>query len=250
MVLHIVLAALLLAIPGGMLYLLDRKMLGSFFIATARMVVQLLVLCLMMWGLIKYDRWWMSLLWVVAMTGYAAFIAKQKMKSVKSGMIMPIGLGLLAGILSVGLYLLLFALPAEKAFESRWFIPVMMLLLGHSLTTTMRGMNTYLSALKTDAEQYEFQRGNGASHLKAVMPFVRRAFLAVMSPTVANLQSTALYSMPLLLCGFFIAGVQPMNAFVVMVMLVVGCVSASVVSLVTALWFADRKLFDSFGKLR
>ena len=250
MVLHIVLAALLLAIPGGILYLLDRKMLGSFFIATARMVVQLLVLCLMVWGLMKYDRWWMSLLWVVAMTGYASFIAKQKMKSVKSGMIMQIGLGLLAGILSVGLYLLLFALPAEKAFESRWFIPVMMLLLGHSLTTTMRGMNTYLSALKTDAEQYEFQRGNGASHLKAVMPFVRRAFLAVMSPTVANLQSTALYSMPLLLSGFFIAGVQPMNAFVVMVMLVVGCVSASVVSLVTALWFADRKLFDSFGKLR
>ncbi len=69
MVLHIVLAALLLAIPGGMLYLLDRKMLGSFFIATARMVVQLLVLCLMVWGLMKYDRWWMSLLWGVAMTG-------------------------------------------------------------------------------------------------------------------------------------------------------------------------------------
>lgn len=250
MVLHIVLAALLLAIPGGVMYLMDKKMLNSFFIATARMVVQLMVLCLLVWALMKYDRWWMNLLCVVAMTGYAAFIVVHKMKSARSAVIMPVCLGLLAGTLSVGLYLLLFSLPAENAFESRWFIPVMMLLLGHSLTTTLRGMNTYLSALKTDEEQYEFQRGNGVSHLKAVMPFVRRAFLAVMSPTVANLQSTALYTMPLLLCGFFIAGVQPINAFVVMVMLVIGCVAASVVSLVTALWAADGKLFDSFGKLR
>ncbi len=250
MVLHIVLAALLLVIPGGVLYLLDRKMLKGFFIATARMVVQVMILCLMVWVLMRYDKWWMSFLWVMAMTGYAAFIVKHKIKGARSAVIMPVGLGLLAGTLLIGLYLLLFSLPAEKAFESRWFIPVMMLLLGHSLTTTMRGMNTYLSALKTDEEQYEYQRGNGASHLKAVMPFVRRAFLAVMSPTVANLQSTALYTMPLLLCGFFIAGVQPINAFVVMVMLVIGCVSASVVSLVTALWAADRKLFDSFGKLR
>ncbi len=45
MVLHIVLAALLLAVPAGVLYLLDRKMLISFCVATARMVVQVMVLC-------------------------------------------------------------------------------------------------------------------------------------------------------------------------------------------------------------
>ena len=175
---------------------------------------------------------------------------REKMKNVRISMIMPVGFGLLVGTFFVGLYLLLFSLPTERTFESRWFIPVMMLLLGHSLTTTLRGMKTYLSALKTDEEQYEFQRGNGASHLKAVMPFVRRAFMAVMSPTIANIQSTALYTMPLLLCGILMAGVQPINAFVVMMMLVIGCVTASVVSLMTALWIADGKLFDSFGKLR
>ena len=249
MVLHIVSAAILLAIPGGLLYLLDRKMLSRFFIANARMLAQLMVLCLMVWALLKYDRWWISVLWVIVVAGYAAFVVVKKMKDGRRPLIMPVALGLLAGSLSVGLYLLLFSLPVEKVFEARWFIPVMMLLLGHSLTTTLRGVNTYLSALKTDEEQYEFQRGNGASHLKAVMPFVRRAFMAVMSPTIANLQSMALYTMPLLLCGFLIAGVQPINAFVVMVILVVGCVAASAISLVTALWFADGKLFDSFGKL-
>ena len=250
MVLHIVLAALLLAVPAGVLYLLDRKMLISFCVATARMVVQVMVLCLMVWFLMKYDKWWMNILWVMAMTVYAAFVVVHKIKGLRNSLIMPVGIGLLAGSLSVALYLLLTSLPVEKPFEARWFLPVAMLLLGHSLTTTLRGMNTYLSALKTDEEQYEFQRGNGVSHLKAVMPFVRRAFISVMSPTMANLKSTALYTMPLLLCGFLIAGVQPINAFVVMVMLVIGCVAASAVSLVTTLWIADGKLFDSFGKLR
>lgn len=250
MVLHIVLAALLLAIPAGVLYLLERKMLSSLFIAAARMLVQVMVLCLMVWALMRYDRWWMSLLWVVVMTGYAALVVVHKLKDAKRALIMPVALGLLAGTLSVGLYLLLFSLPVERVFDARWLIPVMMLLLGHSLTMTLRGMNTYLSALRKDEEQYEFRRGNGASHLKAVMPFVRRAFMAVMSPTVANLQTTALYTMPLLLCGFLIAGVSPLNAFVVMMMLVIGCVAASVVALVATLWLADGKLFDSFGKLR
>lgn len=250
MVLHVVLGALLLLIPVGMLYLLDRKMLGSFLMATVRMVVQLLVLCLMVWLLIRYDRWWVNLLWAIAMTGYAAFVVVHKMKDVKSAMIVPVGIGLSVGSLFVGLYLLLFSLPSGSAFHSRWFVPVIMLLLGHSLTTTLRGMKTYLSALKSDEEQYEFKRGNGASHLNAVMPFVRRAFIAVMSPTISNLNVTALYTMPLLLCGFFIAGVKPINAFVVMVILVIGCVAASVLSLVTAMWLADRNLFDSFGKLR
>lgn len=250
MILHIVLGALLLAVPVGALYLFDRKILGSFLIATGRMVVQLLVLCLMVWALMKYDHWWMSLLWIVAMTGYSAFTVVHKLKHVSRGMMIPVGLGLLVGTLSVGFYLLLFSLPVERVFEPRWLIPVTMLLLGHSLTTTLRGMKTYLSALKSDEERYEFLRGNGASHLKAVMPFVRRAFQTLMSPTIANLQTTALYAMPLLLCGFLMAGIQPENAFVVMLLLVVGCVAASVVSLVVSIWLADGKLFDNFGKLR
>ena len=56
MVLHIFLGLLLLLIPAGALYLFDRSLLRTLGIAVVRMVAQLLVLCLIVWALVKYDK--------------------------------------------------------------------------------------------------------------------------------------------------------------------------------------------------
>ena len=56
LILHTVLGLLLLLIPAGALYLLERKMLKSFGLTIVRMVVQLLVVCLMVWALIRFNR--------------------------------------------------------------------------------------------------------------------------------------------------------------------------------------------------
>ena len=58
------------------------------------------------------------------------------------------------------------------------------------------------------------------------------------------------YAMPLLLCGIFIGGVTPINAFIVTLMLIAGCLAASVIALAVTLWLADRQLFDKYGKLK
>ena len=103
---------------------------------------------------------------------------------------------------------------------------------------------------KADEQQYEFLRGNGQPHFKALKPFLRRSLLAIISPTMANLSVLGLTSMPLLLVGIFLGGLTPINAFVVMLHLTVGCVAASVLSLAITLAVADRQLFDKFGKLK
>ena len=154
------------------------------------------------------------------------------------------------GALLVGAYLLWACLPAENGFGARWFVPVMALLVGQNMTTLIRGLSTYQSALKADEQQNEFLRGNGTDHLHAVLPFVRRALQQVFAPTAANLSVMGLYAMPLLLCGIFIAGVAPINAFVVTLQLIFGCLASSVIALAVTLWLADRQLFDKYGKLQ
>jgi putative ABC transport system permease protein len=56
--------------------------------------------------------------------------------------------------------------------------------------------------------------------------------------------------MPLLLGGIFLGGFTPLNAFVLMLHMTVGCVAASVLSLAVTLFLADRFIFDKFGKLQ
>jgi putative ABC transport system permease protein len=72
---------------------------------------------------------------------------------------------------------------------------------------------------------------------------------AVISPSMANLRVLALTSMPLLLVGLLLGGLSPINAFVIMLMMVVACVSVSVLSMAVIVLLADRILFDQYGKL-
>ena len=150
-----------------------------------------------------------------------------------------VAIGLFLGVFLVGIWLLGLVLPV-RIFDARWFVPVMALLMGHSVSMLIRGLSTYLSAFQTDREQYEFLRGNGLSHLKALQPFMRRALLAVIQPTLSNLSVLALTSMPLLLIGLLLGGFTPINAFALMLFMVVGCVSASVLVLGISILLADK----------
>ena len=248
MILHTILGLLLLSIPAGALYLLERKMLQTFAVSVARMVGQLLVLCLVVWALIRVNSPWLLIVWLVAIAAYSGWIVLRRCKLDVGKLLLSVSAGLFVGVAFCSLWILTLALPV-RVFDARWFVPVTALLMGHSTAMMIRGLNTYVSALKADEQQYEFLRGNGASHLKAVMPFVRRALQAVLAPTIANLSTTALFTMPLLLCGLFLGGMTPINAFVLMLQMTVGCVAVSVLSLAITLFLADKSLFDKFGKL-
>lgn len=248
LLLHTLLVFLLLLIPAGALYWLERKKLARFCFVFGRMAVQLVVLCLVVWGLFKAGNAWVSNLWLMAVAVGASWLVQKRCGAQGRNLMPVVACGLYVSVFVVGLWLL-FVLPV-RAFDVRWFVPVMALLMGHSTSMLIRGLSTYLSALKADEQQYEFLRGNGVPHLKALQPFMRRALLAVVQPTFSNLKVLALTSMPLLLVGLLLGGFSPLNAFVLMLYMVTGCVSASVLTLGITIFMLDRLLFDKFGKMK
>lgn len=241
LILHTFLALLLLLIPAGALYFLERKKLVKFVVTIARVIVQLLVLCLLVWALIKVDSGWLSMAWLIVMAVGMSWLVQKRCNIQGLSMMPAIAIGLFLGVFLVGLWLLTLVLPV-RAFDAHWFVPVMALLMGHSTSMLIRGLSTYISALKADGQQYEFLRGNGLSHWKSLLPFMRLALLAIIQPTISNLSVLALFSMPLLLVGLLLGGFTPVNAFFLMLFMVIGCVSASVLSLMMTLFLADLKM--------
>ncbi|MBR1414549.1 MAG: ABC transporter permease [Prevotella sp.] len=241
--LHIVLGLLLLAIPAAVLYLFDRKLLYSLGIGFARMVVQVAVLTLIVWACCHWNSVWLNLVWLVAMSVVTGVFVTRKAKLTLSQFLFPVSVGLFAGSLLVGFYLLVAVLPSGWMSRGQCFIPVMALLLGHSAVGCVRGMSTFDQALKTDEQQYEFLRGNGKTHWQAVVPFMRRALQAMLAPTSASLSVMALATMPLLLCGLLLGGIAPLEAAKLLVLLTIGCVAASVVALFTSMWLMKTKRF-------
>ena len=235
LLLHTLLGLLLLVIPAGLLYLLERPMLKTFGIAIVRMIIQLAVLCLVVWGLIRVDSPWLLILWLVAIAAYSGWIVVKRCKQEVKKWMLPVSAGLLIGVSLIAFWLLGLVFPV-RIFDPHWFVPVTALLMGHATAMMIRGLSTYLSALKADEQQYEFLRGNGLAHFKALQPFLRRSLLAVISPTVANLSVLGLTSMPLLLVGILLGGISPLHAFLLMIGMMVGCVSASVLSMALSIF--------------
>ena len=244
LLLHAILALLLLLIPTGALYLLERPQLKSWGIAIARMVVQLSLLCVLVWVLFRFNSLWLNLLWFVAMTVYAAFVVVKRCKQEVATFLFPVSAGMGVGIFLVGCWLLAVVMKVSVS-GAFWFVPVMALLTGHTTAMMIRGLSTYLSALKADEQQYEFLRGNGLAHLKALKPFLRRSLLAVISPTMANISILGLTSMPLLLVGLFLGGLTPWMAGFLMLSMVAGCIAASVLSLALVWLISDQWIFKN-----
>lgn len=230
LLLHILLGLFLLVIPAGLLYLLERPMLKTFGIAVGRAIVQLALLCLIVWGLIRINSPWLLLLWLVAIAAYSGWLVVKRCKQEVKKWMLPVSAGLLIGVSLIAFWLIGLVFPV-RIFDAHWFVPVTALLTGHATAMIIRGLSTYLSALQADEQQYEFLRGNGLAHFKALQPFLRRSLLAVISPTMANLSVLGLTSMPLLLVGILLGGISPLHAFLLMIGMIAGCVSASVLSL-------------------
>ena len=230
LILHTILALLLLILPIGALYLLDRPTIRPFVIALLKGLGQLLAISLVIWGVYKTDNIWITIVWYLAMSILAGWVVISRSKLSAKDYFLPASAGLFGGSLVIGLWLLVAVLPIGP-ITARWFVPIITVLLGHSAAMLIRGLSTFVSLLQHNRAQYDFLLGNGASRWQALMPFMRSSLLSVISPTIANLSTLALPAIPLLLCGMLIGGFSPINAFALMLFTLVGCIASSVLSL-------------------
>lgn len=230
LILHTILALLLLILPLGALYLLDRPSMKPFATALTKGFIQLLIFSLIVWAVYKVDNIWLSIGWLLVMAVWAGFLVITKCKLTILQYLFPASVGLFGGTLLVGLWLLVAVLPIDH-ISARWFLPVMAVLLGHSASMLVRGINNFVTMLQRNRGQYDFLLGNGASQWQALMPFIRTSLLAILSPTIANLSALALVSLPLLFCGMLLGGFAPINAFAMMLYAVLGCIASSVLAL-------------------
>ena len=241
LILHTILALLLLIIPFGALYVLDRPTIRPFATALIRGIIQLLVCSLIVWGVYKINSTWIIIIWFIAMAIWGGLFVVNKCRLAIKDYLPPACAGLFGGTIVVGLWLLVAVLPIG-AITAKWFIPVMAVLLGHSSAMLVRGLSNFVTMFQRNRAQYDFLLGNGASPWKALTPFIRTSLLAILSPTIANLSAMALATLPLLFCGMLIGGFTPINAFAVMLYTIIGCVASSVLSLGITLVLAKNMI--------
>lgn len=241
---------LLMALPIYVFYRFGAHLVRSTLVATLRMVVQLLLIGLYLGYLFEWNNPWINMLWVLVMVAVASVAATGRTRLRWRPFIVPLSAGFVGAAFVVGMYFLMLVLRLHHPFDARYFIPIMGLLLGNMLSVTVIALTTYYDGLQREWQMYEYLLGNGASHLEAVTPFIRKAMEKAFAPCIANMAVMGVVSLPGTMIGQILGGSDPGVAVKYQMMIVVITFVAPMLSLCITLWMADKKSFDCHGRLK
>lgn len=249
-ILGLVAGLLLLAIPLYAFHRFGAPLIKSTLVAATRMVVQLLLIALYLKYLFEWNSWWINLLWAVVMVLVAAFTAQRRTKLKMSVVLLPICIGFFSAALVVGLYFLVIVLRLGNPFDARYFIPIMGILMGNMLGVNFLGLSTYYEGLRRETSLFKYLLGNGATHIEAVTPFVRQALQKAFTPCIVNMAVIGIISLPDTMTGQILGGSMPGIAVKYQIMIVIITFSSSMLSFIISLALADKKSFDSLGRMK
>lgn len=249
-IIGLVAGMLLLAIPLYAFYRFCAPLIKQTLVAAARMVVQLLLIGFYLKYLFEWNSWWINLLWVVVMVAVAAFTAQRRTKLKMNVVLLPLCVGFFSAALLIGLYFLVIVLRLDNPFDARYFIPIMGILMGNMLGVNFLGLSTFYEGLRREQSLFRYLLGNGATHLEAVTPFVRRAIEKAFTPCIANMAVMGIVALPGTMTGQILGGSLPGIAVKYQIMIVVITFSSSMLSFAISLAMSDKKSFDSLGRLK
>lgn len=249
-VLGLVLGLLLLALPLYVIYAFDLRVMRRLLKSLAMMAVMVSALGAAMVLLMIHNEVWVNIL-----VGVAALLLSSVVVVLRSGLrprrvLLPTMAASVLSLLLVTLYVLLVVLSLKEPFDSRFFIPMLGLMVGMSSGLIARALRAYYMGLAHHNELYYYLLGNGATHREAVRHFMRRGFQAALLPVMRQMSGMCLTTAPALMLGLVMSGVGVWTATVLELVVMVAVMAYALATFWLAILLSRRYAFDEYERLR
>ena len=249
-VLGLVLGLLLLALPIYIIYAFDLRLMRRLLKSLAMMAVMVSA-----FGAITALLMTCNILWVNLLVGVALALLSSVVVVLRSGLrhrrlLLPVMAASVAPLLLVSLYVLLLVLSLKEPFDTRFFIPMLGLMVGMASGLIARALHAYYMGLAHHNELYYYLLGNGATHREAVRHFVRRGFQAALVPVMRQMSGMFLTKAPALMLGLVMSGVGVWTAALLEVVVLLAVTVYALTTFWLAILLSRRYAFDEYERLR
>ena len=228
-------AALLLIANGAVSIWFRLGLERTIAISAVRMIVQLAVVALALKWIFALDNPVWTVLFALFMAGAAGYevIARQE-RRVGGMAVLALGAG---APFAAGLIATIFAMVAvigpDPWYSPRYVLPIFGMMLGNALTGTSLVLDTMSTSAVRDRLAIEARLALGASRYEALRPSLRRALTTGSMPILTAMAATGIVSLPGMMTGQILAGVDPVSAAkyqVMILMLIAGSTGLAVVA--------------------
>jgi putative ABC transport system permease protein len=235
---------LLVAIAVGLSFLYRLSLERSIVWASARAIVQLLLVGVALDFVLDRNLAW-SWAWVAAMVFFAADTVRRRAREVPNVFVLSLAAFVAAGAVSL---VVLFGLSVFP-LEPRTLIPLAGLMVGNSMTATVLVGRRVLEELRDKRDEVEARLALGLASQDAARPYLRAALRTALIPQIETTKAVGLVFLPGAMTGLILAGTAPLAAVKVqaaVMYLVLGSVATT--TAVVALG-VQRRLFTADHRL-
>ncbi len=180
-------------------------------VATARSVVQLLAVGLIIGWVFERDTWYWIVGLLMVMTLIAGFTAAGRMGGRLLRISWPMSL-ILGAITAVALLYYTQIVIGIHEWNARYLIPLGGMMLGNAMTAATLAVERISSDIARDHADIEVYLALGASPWQAVQPALRRAVGAALTPTINAMLVVGVVQLPGMMTGQMLGGSLPLQA--------------------------------------
>lgn len=240
---QLALSVILVLITGLITAVLRLGLLKSLFWGTVRTFVQLTLIGYVLNFVFDINNLALIIMILLLMCGVAAKTAVNRTLSVGR---FPGVLGfvsLLASTFLVGTIVVALIIAPKPWYTARIVIPIFGMILGNSMNGISLALDRLVSEVRARVSEVESLLSFGATPWEAVRDCVKVALRAGMTPTINSLMVVGLVSLPGMMTGQILGGVDPQQAvrYQIVVMLMITAAVAIGCLLLVMMYY--KKLF-------
>ena len=158
--------------------------------------------------------------------------------------LLPVVAASLVCVMLVSIFLIGFVGAHAALFDARYFIPVSAMLFIANIPALSKALHTYLSGIKYHDAIFLFLKGNGATDSEALAYFVRRAMKQSMMPSIHQMGSVGILTVPVMLYTLVMSGQDVLLAAGAQVLFFIAMVACSSLTCFVSLKLLQRNYFN------
>lgn len=240
---------ILLLVPSGFMLWYRVPLIGRTAISIFRMTVQLLFVGFYLQFIFHLDNPFINIAWVLLMLAVADLSIIKGIGVQKGRFMMPLLLSLISGTAIPLLVFLWLMLQMPGVMDAQYVIPVSGMILGNCLRTDIIGLRSFYGSLRKTEREYLNRLAQGATMEEALKPYKQEAFENALSPFIASMATYGLVTLPGMMTGVILGGVDPFIAVKYQIAIMIAIFSGTAITVFSAIWLTSRKSFDLYGML-
>lgn len=222
----------------------------QILIATTRMTVQLTVMGYVLMYVFKNPSWWLTSLMILLMITAAVINAFKRVKTVMSTQLKMItGLSLILGALATAAFFIVVVLGVRPWFNPQYFIPISGMIVGNSMTGISLGANKLCSDMQDKRPIIENSLMLGATPVRAVREIVNDAFDSAILPTMSNMLTMGIVSLPGMMTGQILSGTFPITAIKYQIGIMLAILGSTALCVMLFVTLGYKTFFTKDGRL-